>query len=239
MTWSRDTATGRNDSLFSSSLYSEERKQGEEEVADQSQGQGQGQQVVVVDALRVSETCSSNSQLAKRCQDHQLAHLWHLLSVSLRIMSITKYVLQGKPTAGQATPAAPPSASASVSASATQDTHTAPPRSRPRRSSRLHQQHQHHHQQHQPQSHTSTLDSCRIMVTCGVSRDWTVHSLGRPLFSRVFAHLQRAGDLQTLATLICTVGGARVLALMLGDEALYTSCSLDKILLRCSAVVVL
>ena len=68
-------------------------------------------------------------------------------------------------------------------------------------------------------------------MSCGLSRDWTVHSLDRPLLKRVFSHLRSNGDLQTLATLICSVGGARE-GLMLSDEALAGGTSLDKILVR-------
>lgn len=186
---SKDGATGYSSAVFAQSYYAEEQKQADKLSDMRTDGR------VVVDAHCVSLACATNSALASTFQDHQLSRVWHLLSMSMKIMAITNFILYD--------PAEAPAPAHSVA-------------SRQRSQSQV----------------SAQLDSCRIMVSCGVSKDWTVHSLGRPLFNRVFSHLRRVGDLQTLATLICTVGGPRVMALMLGDRTLYTSCSLDKILLR-------
>ena len=77
-----------------------------------------------------------------------------------------------------------------------------------------------------------TKESCRRMVMSGLLRDWSGHALGRPLLSRIFSHLGRVGDLQTIATITCICGGAKAAAFLLGDSATYTALSLDRILLR-------
>lgn len=75
-------------------------------------------------------------------------------------------------------------------------------------------------------------ESCRRMVKSGLLRDWSKHALGRPLLSRVFTHLAQMGDLQTMATITCICGGAKATALLLGEAAVHTPLSLDRILLR-------
>jgi hypothetical protein len=75
-------------------------------------------------------------------------------------------------------------------------------------------------------------ESCRRMVMSGLLRDWSKHALGRPLLSRVFTHLAQMGDLQTMATITCICGGAKATALLLGETAIHTPLSLDRILLR-------
>jgi hypothetical protein len=168
--------------------YYEERKLGEGEGPEEG---------VSLDARLASQACSTNCALAKGCGDAQLAHVWHLLSVSLLVMDVAKFSLQPPP----ALEPAPDVASAE--------------------------------QNGQGRAAAAALASCRLRVSCGgMGKDWAVHSLGRPLFRRVFQHLRGAGDLQTLAALICTLGGPRVTALVLGEASLFASRSLDKILLR-------
>jgi hypothetical protein len=205
--------------LSSGAAFFEEQKQGDRLTSQQQQQQHGGveegkldprsrtgsvsvAESVSVDAHDVSEACRANSDLARRVEDVQLAHVWHLLSVSMSIMAITKYVLVPAPSAESSTLLTP-----------------------------RHSTHSHPQFHLQPQS-SNALESCRVRVSCGVSKSWTEHSLGRPLLQRVFTHLRCTGDLQTLAALICTAGGPRVLALMLGDASLLTTSSLDSILRR-------
>lgn len=70
------------------------------------------------------------------------------------------------------------------------------------------------------------------MMKCGLSKSWDTHPLGRPLFRRIFEHLGIIGDLQTVATIICTLGGATVVANLLDEPELYSSQKFDRILQR-------
>jgi hypothetical protein len=76
------------------------------------------------------------------------------------------------------------------------------------------------------------IESCRRMVISGLSYDWSRHALGRPLLRKIFFSLSHIGDLQTLSTITCTLGGARATAYYLDQAELYTAQSLDRILLR-------
>jgi hypothetical protein len=76
------------------------------------------------------------------------------------------------------------------------------------------------------------IESCRRMVISGLSYDWSKHALGRPLLRKIYRSLANLGDLQTLATITCTLGGARATAYYLDEAQLYTSQSLDRMLLR-------
>jgi hypothetical protein len=76
------------------------------------------------------------------------------------------------------------------------------------------------------------IESCRRMVISGLSYDWSKHALGRPLLRKIYRSLANLGDLQTLATITCTLGGARATAYYLDEAELYTSQSLDRMLLR-------
>jgi hypothetical protein len=76
------------------------------------------------------------------------------------------------------------------------------------------------------------IESCRRMVISGLSYDWSRHALGRPLLRKIFSSLSNLGDLQTLSTITCTLGGARATAYYLDETKLYTTQSLDRMLLR-------
>lgn len=76
------------------------------------------------------------------------------------------------------------------------------------------------------------IESVRVKARCGLGKTWTEHPLGQPLLRQIFVHLGSIGDLQTVATIICTLGGAVIVAQLLDDPTLHTASSLDRILLR-------
>jgi hypothetical protein len=76
------------------------------------------------------------------------------------------------------------------------------------------------------------IESVRVKVRCGLSKSWDQHPLGRPLLRSIFMHLSSVGDLQTLATVICTLGGASAVASLLDDPDKYTPQKIDRVLQR-------
>lgn len=76
------------------------------------------------------------------------------------------------------------------------------------------------------------IESCRRMIISGLSYDWSRHALGRPLLRKIFSSLSHIGDLQTLSTITCTLGGASATAYYLDQSKLYTTQSLDRMLFR-------
>ena len=212
--------TRKNDSAYSFSMFSSSYYSDDDHQEDVNQNHAIGG--ISLDADFMSQACATHADLAKAFQDNQLAHIWHLLSVSLQIMSITKFELRFHMD-GIISP----------NEEHKSNLNSFPEKKRDSLNERIVRRGQrpNYLSLTSPASKQS-LESCRIMVSCGVSKDWTVHSLGRPLFNRIFTHLRRVGDLQTLATLICTVGGPQVMAAMLGDNTLFTSYTMDKFLIR-------
>lgn len=84
---------------------------------------------------------------------------------------------------------------------------------------------------------TKKLESCRRMVISGLSYDWSRHALGRPLLRKIWRTLSHIGDLQTLSTITCALGGPRATAYYLDEPTKYNPQSLDRMLLRYSDIL--
>lgn len=84
---------------------------------------------------------------------------------------------------------------------------------------------------------TKKLESCRRMVISGLSYDWSRHALGRPLLRKIWRTLSHIGDLQTLSTIACTLGGPHATAYYLDEPNKYNPKALDRMLLRYSDIL--